>query len=459
MNIFSTLLALFIMSFQAVAQQGLFPLVTVEDTAGNIVGSTQKKYNTVLRLQKKLSLSNFVEETFRSSMAPLYEQFEGLLELREITNEEITRDVIQVSYQIVYVYAIFNGDSDVNDLEIMTKIGTFQSVYTYLQNSDTDLNSLFSLVDESSFSFKGESLCGVKDVCPGNSVCTEVLTGVTITCTSQCKLDYCINNGTCEQSDFNQLPLCTCPSTSNLWYLGARCETFIALWMLIVAIVSCFVIIIITLVFCCWVYQIKRRKKEKLAMSEYPNGVTNSGFIQNEDVNIQVNDEKPPLTNNDIVYTVSRDRSRRRRRDSSYSRRERRRRRHSSYSRGGRRRYRDDEERSRSRRRQNRSRSSSRHRRQNDDEEDKRSVSTAGANDVSLKEQGTSPIVWKVPDSTNSTLPKKKFDIAARRGWKPSLGPDMFNLGSQNSGLAQSSSSDISSSGTSPSQRIDDTDV
>ena len=79
------------------------------------------------------------------------------------------------------------------------------------------------------------------------------------------------------------------------------------------------------------------------------------------------------------------------------------------------------------------------------------SVSTDGANEIAFTEQGTSPIVWRVPESSpEPPEPERRergMDIALRRGWKPSLGPDMFNLGgSQNSGLARSYSSDSFSS-------------
>ena len=144
------------------------------------------------------------------------------------------------------------------------------------------------------------------------------------------------------------------------------------------------------------------------------------------------------------MYTVN-DQARRHRDSSAYSRRSRR----SSYSRKGKSRersYRRKEE------PQIETVSKSVGRSQTELKvSDVSSVSSESANDVSVAEKGTSPVIWRVPKESSLPRPNKKFDIAARKGWKPSLGPDMFNLGSQLTGIAETNSensfiSDIESS-------------
>ena len=44
--------------------------------------------------------------------------------------------------------------------------------------------------------------------------------------------------------------------------------------------------------------------------------------------------------------------------------------------------------------------------------------------DISMRDQGTSPIRW-IPSTKQ---PSGKIDITERKGWLPSLGPQMFNL-------------------------------
>merc|ERR1739838_467511 len=170
--------------------------------------------------------------------------------------------------------------------DILTSIADFGALSDFLDNSGSQLSTFFSAVEEEKFSFSGASLCGTEGACEGNLRCTEVLEGVTITCVSTCKLGYCVNNGTCEQSDPNVTPICTCPSASSSWYLGARCETFVALWMIITGAVCCLIIIISAIIISCWIYNMKRSKKEKLALAEYPNGVSNNAFVGDDNVTI-----------------------------------------------------------------------------------------------------------------------------------------------------------------------------
>jgi len=406
--------------------QDLFPLVTVKDTPGNIVGATTKVYSTAVHLRKKLSVSTFKAETFKKSMIPLYEKFAGILFMDNVIDESISRDVIKVTFDTIYNYKILK-DSGVTDNQIESEIGNFD-VFSEFLSTTSDLSLIFSAEDPDSFKFQGASLCGVSGVCDGNLVCTEVLNGVTITCISQCKLDYCKNNGTCEQTDPNQQPICTCMSSSNLWYIGERCQIVLALWVLVTVLICAYLVLQAAVVISCWIYRKKKRERKAKALNQFQTGVDNEGFYKNENNISPVSRTKTSSPNQtEHIYTVtsrrrrSSSRSRRRRRSSSRSRR---RRRSSSYSRQG---------------RETRRRSST-----DDDEEyeERHSSATAsvdGANDINLVEKGTSPIVWKIPEQNESAKKQNKdVDIAVRRGWKPSLGPEMFNLGKNSADLTTS---------------------
>ena len=71
--------------------------------------------------------------------------------------------------------------------------------------------------------------------------------------------------------------------------------------------------------------------------------------------------------------------------------------------------------------------------------------------DITTRDQGTSPIRW-VP---TTKAPGGKIDIADRKGWLPSLGPQMFNLGSPVGANQTANSVTLPA----PSLHITDTDI
>jgi len=431
--------------------QDRFPLVTVEDQPGMIPLGISKIYRTTLTLRRKLSSSSFVEETFVNSMIGQYNKLEGFVVLRNIQDNRINDDDVQVTYEAQYSYVPL-AENNRNE-DVIDTIGNYATLRNFLINSGSTLNDFFTISNEDSFSFRGDPLCNTNleegSVCSGNLICTEVLEGVNITCQSECKLGFCLNNGTCEQSDVNTAPVCTCPSTSNSWYLGARCEFFIALWMIVVGIVCCVILIAVVLIVSCWLYRMKKRRKEKEALAEI-SGETNNAFVNDEDKISIIKKPEPRKENDTLVYTVN-DQARRHRDSSAYSRRSRR----SSYSRKGKSRersYRRKEE------PQIETVSKSVGRSQTELKvSDVSSVSSESANDVSVAEKGTSPVIWRVPKESPLPRPNKKFDIAARKGWKPSLGPHMFNLGSQLTGIAETNSENSFISDTESSEASDET--
>jgi len=279
--------------------QEIFPLVTVEDQPGNIPQGISKIYRTVLILRRKLSSSSFVEDTFVNSMIAQYNKLDGFVVLRNIQDNQINVDDIEVTYEAQYSYVLLEQNTKNED--VIDTIGNFETLRNFLINSGSTLNDFFTISSPDAFSFTGDPLCNTNleegSVCSGNLVCTEILDGVNITCQSECKLDFCLNNGTCEQTDINIDPVCTCPSTSNSWYLGARCEFFIALWMIVVGIVCCVIVIAVVIVVSCWLYHMKKRKKEKEALAEL-NGETNNAYVDDDEDKINIIKKPEPRKEN-----------------------------------------------------------------------------------------------------------------------------------------------------------------
>ena len=84
-------------------------------------------------------------------------------------------------------------------------------------------------------------------------------------------------------------------------------------------------------------------------------------------------------------------------------------------------------------------------------------------NEVEVKDQGTSPIRWVSPSQSSKSSVKRPINIAERRGWKPSLGPQMFNIareGNQTEDTDSETTADATlPHGSRPSPHIPDTDI
>uniref|UniRef100_H2YHE2 SEA domain-containing protein n=1 Tax=Ciona savignyi TaxID=51511 RepID=H2YHE2_CIOSA len=149
--------------------------------------STTKFYTTTLEIGNKTDLSynqtiftNAVNSFYGGNTTGLY----GFASVSNIESTDSPSGQTVVSYSVVYNYTTLYDGTGGKDSAIDKSIGNVTVVKNGIE-SDTMFNSLF-FVNENSFVFNGEKLCG-KLACSGNFVtCSEVLTGVTVECVSNC---------------------------------------------------------------------------------------------------------------------------------------------------------------------------------------------------------------------------------------------------------------------------------
>ena len=246
-----------------------FPLVNVQDTPANISGTARKTFTTSLQLIPRLSTSRFSETTFITSLQEYYSDaigIEGFISMSNVESFTTSgRPEVVVQYDVTYSFNIMVGGGATDEI-INDTIGNIVRIAGFLRdnsrNSGVDIYTFFTVSeDAASFSYSGSSMCEVAFPCERFTVCSETQNGVTAECVSQCKLGYCMNGGTCIQLTNDVPPSCTCPSVRDLWLVGDRCEVMIALWMVIIIAIGCFIIIVIAIVVACCCYSSVRRRK------------------------------------------------------------------------------------------------------------------------------------------------------------------------------------------------------
>ncbi|CAK8690910.1 unnamed protein product [Clavelina lepadiformis] len=463
------------------AQADPFALVGFDDTTANISATTQKTYTTTMDLDPlaNVDIANFNPNTFVVAVQPYYSNDAGLVGFNSIvvTKQETVNGNLRLTYNVVYVYANLISTPGISDDFIASTIGNYDAIRTSVNSGSTDLLSFYRFPENNAgFSFSGDSLCDqASNSCPANTQCTETLGGIAVECKSPCKAEYCQNNGTCAQANTDVTPTCTCLSKADLWFLGAQCQTMVALWMVIVGVIGCFLVILAAIILACCCYAARRRRKEKesqlFGISDV-NAYTNKGYVANEGKK----EEIETITRNGYQerYVGGATSAARRSRSRSRSPSRRRRSRTSSYRRRGSRSH----SRERHQRRSNRSSRTESDRDSFDEDSSevsqdevevmkmaprqhsgssssgssastpvKTKTATTASNSfdtdsISLRNQGTSPIRWVQTSKSPTPMPGNKMgkvDIADRKGWMPSLGPQMFDLARSREDLSESS--------------------
>nr|CAB3262735.1 uncharacterized protein LOC100182499 [Phallusia mammillata] len=477
--------------FLTVGQIPGFPLVNVSDSPAVIAANTVKIYTTTVRLTRNFEDSTFTSNNFITTIGPFYElNLVGFQAANNVRTSVVDAEKTDVTYDVEARYSVLNQTT--SDADIANGIGNYNLIVNDLLSPP--FSSFFAVLstDESAFQFTGRGLCDTPGTvtCPANTACNEAPAGVQVNCVSPCLKDFCKNNGTCAQASITEAPTCTCISQSDVWFLGAQCETVVALWMIILAAVGAFLLLVGAIIIACCCYSAKRRKKEKEALFTHdPKDLAsfnNKAYVHDEVKRANPYTPREPAYQERSIDAAAAAAARRRSRSSSRDRRRRHRsrspanRRHRSRTPSSRRRR---SERRRSRRSEEQSRRSAQSNsdvssyessdsfESSDDEtappveqraasstSDETTVTTSSSEPgdvaVDAKDQGTSPIRWKTP-SEGSTLPRRNVDIATRRGWQPSLGPQMFDL-------PRAVSVDLDDSlpeGSRPSPYIADTDI
>nr|XP_026694870.1 uncharacterized protein LOC100182499 [Ciona intestinalis] len=447
-----------------------FPLVNVNDSVAGVASTTQKTYTTKVRLiATTTTITAFSPAAFQTAATAFYSTtlggaFAVVRNIVGVAGPSSTAGLptFDVTYNVAYSFSVLQSPPVVTDQDVTTEIGTYQAVINGITNvPGSSLNNFYVFdINPSVFTFTGSSICNAAGTnCTANTVCNETLAGVTVICVSGCKMGYCQNNGTCEQASVSVAPTCTCLSKADVWFLGSTCQTRVELWMVIVAAVLAFLLIIAAILLACCCYATKRRKKEKEADTFLVNGkdqfYTNKAYLNNEAVVKPVKVEAMPRYEERNVDAYIARRRRSRSRSTSRDRHRRRERRRSDdSSRHRRHRYYDDESSRRRHRRSNSSVSSYNSFESSDSSDEENTITNAtpatstahrapsstssstshDSASVGVQDAGNSPIRWL---ETEKSPPKAggnklgKIDIAARKGWMPSLGPQMFDIGSQ----------------------------
>lgn len=265
-----------------------FAGVLVPDQVPVIPEGSIKTYTTTVRVNLNPGVV-FVASRFQNAArefyagsSPVFTQ--GFNNLNNVRSRSISSNTLEVTYDVSYVYPLLFLAVNGIDSEIQSKIGNFIPVRDGL-NSQADILSLYPIVNDASFfSFTGTSICSVAQ-CNGTYVtCTDVTNGITATCISNCKNGHCYNNGLCFHTDRNVAPTCRCPSFPDLWILGQRCETKIALWLVVLLSVIGFLILLIVLIVVILCVLKRRRKlaRKRELLNSAPRSHVNTAFHNDE---------------------------------------------------------------------------------------------------------------------------------------------------------------------------------
>jgi len=246
-------------------RNGDFPFVEIEDSTVNFNNTTTKSFTTkvlILHLSND-TLIGLNEEIIRS-ITEFYQDLntlQGFITVSNLEIEPITDDETLLIYMVTYNYAKLLSSAGGN-VKFLNEVGTVSAV-----KNGFEKQFFFSRSDRTvsrdNFTFTGDSLCA-RVGCDGNYVtCTESTNGVTTSCSSSCKQNFCINGGWCHHADGNLPPTCTCQNNFDTWYIGERCELFVQLWMFVIFIVVIILAIIIIIVTTCvFSYKLDKKKFE-----------------------------------------------------------------------------------------------------------------------------------------------------------------------------------------------------
>jgi len=178
---------------------------------------------------------------------------------------------LTVTYNATYQYWCLL-EYNVTDAEISSTIGNAAALNSYIKYPGYTITSA---------TLTGSSICDsvFVDPCTSDTVCQDTLDGVTTTCASLCTdttESYCKNEYVdCTQPLPTVAPTCDCLRTSSYWYTGDRCQTYWAVWMIVVICVGG-VLILLFLIFLIWFCC--TRKKKKLHKKEPKSAFVNDGF-------------------------------------------------------------------------------------------------------------------------------------------------------------------------------------
>jgi len=211
-----------------------FPFVNVQDTTANFDATTLKTYTTTLYLDLLSNETNIDESSLQATITSFYqtqtnlsgfEQTNGFIFSRQRSNW-----VLSVAYNAVYNYQTLLNTPIVYETDIVDNIGTAQIIQDGLIAVDANFTSIYAGISE--ISFTGSSICDLVG-CPVESPyirCGEQLEGVTTYCRSLCKLNFCFR-GNCFHDAADVKPMCSCPVTRDVWFVGEHCELRLALWI------------------------------------------------------------------------------------------------------------------------------------------------------------------------------------------------------------------------------------
>ncbi|XP_039250281.2 uncharacterized protein LOC120327973 [Styela clava] len=442
-----------------------FADVSVPDQIPTIPNTANKIYTTTVNLVKASDSVTFVDSTFIAAAREFYAKtLQGFIDVENVRTSDKGNMVIQVTYDAKYAYPVLLGAVGADNKLITSAIGTFEPVRKGL-NEQANIFAYYPVQnDAATFSFGGSAICAQASCVGAYVSCTEDTAGINATCVSDCKNNYCGDNGLCSHSDANKVPTCRCTTYPDLWILGQRCETKFPLWLaVLLGVIGLSIIIVVIIIVCICVKNKRKERNRKLdLLSSVPKTYHNNGFVNDEirhpttveprevvtvvptpairTLSLARSDSFETVTESEVPPSEYRPRSDVDRRSYASSvPASTRNHYHHHGDRNGDRHHHHHRRHSRDRdRRRSRSRERERHRRrsrsrssspsENQEKEKNLSFYEIDVNDFDLETDAASSVAASStsPSSPIKWLPPK--EMQPRPGWVPSLGPLMYDL-------------------------------
>jgi len=251
-----------IVAFAEICDDSPFVSSDVKSQAVKTVpADATKVYTTTLTLIPSVSGSSFDQQLFIDSVSALYEKsLDGFQEVK-VKSDTVVDGNFQVKYTASYLYRDLRPTG--TNLVVASTIGGVSYISDELAKDPTFADEYEVSGEDGNFVFQENTLCA-EVTCFGDAEymeCDE--DGLDIACQSVCcRRVYCQHEGYCFHDDPASAATCSCVVGADHWYVGANCELYLHVWMLVLSGVALVLALVFIVGF--FVYKILKLKKKTL---------------------------------------------------------------------------------------------------------------------------------------------------------------------------------------------------